>query len=253
MYFSTNTIIAASAFFGFSLAHPTSSPLTEREWKDCPAKTSYYTCASNGFKGCCSVDPCDLPDCPSSGPALPPVIPGPTGPSPAPVCAPGTHKLYHTSLHTIQPAKPDTEVFSSKVAPLNYFISNSGPGEEAATSEQVAVFSGIPTTAKNCQIGWSVGAEREFVVTGNALTDVRSLKNPIPAKMTYNSVQAATCESVGKADFTNWPQVTGAQQNHGVGSFDCTPEAAFRLSIGQLGEVLLTPTPESGFFVKYDC
>ncbi|MCJ1362138.1 hypothetical protein MMC16_001240 [Acarospora aff. strigata] len=34
---------------------------------DCKSPQQYYTCASNGFKGCCSVDPCSLPGCPNSG------------------------------------------------------------------------------------------------------------------------------------------------------------------------------------------
>jgi len=33
---------------------------------DCKSPQQYYTCASNGFKGCCSVDPCPLPGCPDS-------------------------------------------------------------------------------------------------------------------------------------------------------------------------------------------
>lgn len=256
MYFSSSTIIAASAFFGLSLALPTSEVLTDREWKDCPAKTSYYVCANNGFKGCCTVDPCALPACPSSDYKSPPINPNTTAPAPpsnpGPVCAPGVHKLYHTSLHTIQPAKPDTEIFSSKNAPLNYFISNSGPGEEDATSEQVAIFSGIPAAAKFCRINWSVAAERSFTVSGNGLTDICTLKNPIPEKITYNSVQAAAGEKVGSADFTNWPQVAGVQ-DHIVGSVDCSSEMAFKLAISNVGEVLLTPTPDTGFYVQYEC
>lgn len=248
MYFSTSTIIAASAFFGLSLAHPTSELVAEREWKDCSAGTSYYVCANNGFKGCCTVDPCALPACPSSDYKSPPINPNTT----APICAPGVHKLYSTSLHTIQPAKPDEEIFSSKNGPLNYFISNSGPGEESATSEQVAIFSGIPASAKKCQINWSVAAERTFTVSGNGLTDVCTLKSPIPEKITYNTVQAAVGVKVGSADFTNWPQSVGVQ-NHLVGSVDCSSDLALKLAIVNVGEVLLTPTPDTGFYVEYEC
>ncbi|KAL8388419.1 hypothetical protein RB595_009257 [Gaeumannomyces hyphopodioides] len=34
--------------------------------RECPIGSSWYTCQSNGFKGCCEVDPCDLASCPSS-------------------------------------------------------------------------------------------------------------------------------------------------------------------------------------------
>lgn len=30
----------------------------------CESGAHYYTCQSNGFGGCCSIDPCDLDDCP---------------------------------------------------------------------------------------------------------------------------------------------------------------------------------------------
>lgn len=31
----------------------------------CTAPYVFYRCQSNGFDGCCLVDPCALPDCPS--------------------------------------------------------------------------------------------------------------------------------------------------------------------------------------------
>ncbi|KAI9878424.1 MAG: hypothetical protein M1830_000907 [Pleopsidium flavum] len=31
---------------------------------DCEKPQQFYTCASNGFNGCCSIDPCGLPGCP---------------------------------------------------------------------------------------------------------------------------------------------------------------------------------------------
>ncbi|KAL8349809.1 hypothetical protein RB598_005256 [Gaeumannomyces tritici] len=34
--------------------------------RECPVGSSWYTCQSNAFKGCCEVDPCDLATCPSS-------------------------------------------------------------------------------------------------------------------------------------------------------------------------------------------
>lgn len=35
-----------------------------RRYIACTAPQQYYLCAANGFNGCCSVDPCSLPDCP---------------------------------------------------------------------------------------------------------------------------------------------------------------------------------------------
>jgi hypothetical protein len=38
--------------------------LTKRQ--DCPSYTSFYVCQKNGFRGCCSVDPCGMENCPGS-------------------------------------------------------------------------------------------------------------------------------------------------------------------------------------------
>ncbi|KAK1973186.1 hypothetical protein LZ30DRAFT_744244 [Colletotrichum cereale] len=32
----------------------------------CPEGSAFYVCSNNSFRGCCSTDPCALPDCPSS-------------------------------------------------------------------------------------------------------------------------------------------------------------------------------------------
>ncbi|KAK2006505.1 hypothetical protein LZ32DRAFT_91844 [Colletotrichum eremochloae] len=32
----------------------------------CPEGSAFYTCSNNSFRGCCSTDPCALPDCPGS-------------------------------------------------------------------------------------------------------------------------------------------------------------------------------------------
>ncbi|POR31316.1 Uncharacterized protein TPAR_08493 [Tolypocladium paradoxum] len=34
----------------------------------CPSGKSFYSCVGNKFRGCCSTDPCDLPECPDKGP-----------------------------------------------------------------------------------------------------------------------------------------------------------------------------------------
>ncbi|KAI1845690.1 hypothetical protein JX265_014075 [Neoarthrinium moseri] len=41
-----------------------SSPV--RRSNDCPTGKLWYTCAANGFRGCCSVDPCALTGCPDT-------------------------------------------------------------------------------------------------------------------------------------------------------------------------------------------
>ena len=40
--------------------------LLDRAAQDCKTGTQWYTCSANGFKGCCSVDPCNLSNCPDS-------------------------------------------------------------------------------------------------------------------------------------------------------------------------------------------
>ena len=46
--------------------------LSARDDDDCTSGTQFYRCGFNGFRGCCSVDPCDREDCPDS-PTLPAV------------------------------------------------------------------------------------------------------------------------------------------------------------------------------------
>lgn len=38
--------------------------LSPRDDDECEAGKQFYRCGSNGFRGCCSIDPCDLEDCP---------------------------------------------------------------------------------------------------------------------------------------------------------------------------------------------
>ncbi|KAM0484558.1 hypothetical protein ACHAPX_001984 [Trichoderma viride] len=42
------------------------SPSAADEEDDCSKGTAFYSCVANSFRGCCSVDPCDLSSCPDT-------------------------------------------------------------------------------------------------------------------------------------------------------------------------------------------
>ncbi|KAE8374694.1 hypothetical protein BDV26DRAFT_269483 [Aspergillus bertholletiae] len=218
MHFHTTLGTALATFLTLTTALPTtsySSPLTTRDDGQCPTGKNYYVCYLNNFRGCCSVDPCALEaGCPDT-----------TEPSP-PTCTPG--QVYQPKMETyISPS-------STPVDTPNLNVSKS-----AATEwDQTMTFS-VPQGAKSCTVMWGVPAERNFKAGNNAL--VRVWKG-----------EAANGDSVGAADFTNWPGVAGAH-THTVGAVDCAEQMVFRTRLEKDSEVFLEQGAETGWYIDYEC
>ncbi|KAF7594668.1 hypothetical protein BBP40_008760 [Aspergillus hancockii] len=119
---------------------------------------------------------------------------------------------------------------SDPISTPNFNISKSA----AKTWDQSMTFS-VPAEAKSCSVMWSVPEERNFRAGDNALVRVYQDR-----------------ESVGAADFTNWPQVAG-EHRHTVGAAECREEMTFRLRLEKESEVFIEQDGETGWYVEYQC
>ncbi|KAB8259371.1 hypothetical protein BDV32DRAFT_124439 [Aspergillus pseudonomiae] len=220
MYFHTTTLgTALAALLTLTTALPTTSysSLTTRDDGQCPTGKAYYVCYKNKFRGCCSIDPCDLDTgCPDDKP---------TDPTP-PTCTPG--QIYQPKMQTYISSSGDP------ISTPNLNVSNTA----TAKWDQTMTFS-LPKGAKSCSLNWGVPAERNFKAGNNALVRVWKGDN-------------FEGDSVGAADFTNWPGVDGPH-THTVGSVDCAEELVFRAKLVKESEVFLEQNAETGWYVDYKC
>lgn len=241
MMFTTATLMSAFSFLSLCLAIPMSNFARNDDPTACQKGKSFYNCQKNGFKGCCTIDPCALPSCPD-----PPIL-DTIGLNR--ICTPGQHKVYQPTMNTIFPAFPDA---SSKGSEL-WISQSTNPSN---TRQQVVTFSGIPFTAQNCSLNWSSGST-SFNVSGSGLTDVSLVNGPPSAVINSKVISAAVGMKIGAADFTNWPQQKDASAyQHIVGSApNCSAEMTFMvgIAVGNVGEVRLQLDQESGFYVEYEC
>ncbi|KAB8207223.1 hypothetical protein P875_00095244 [Aspergillus parasiticus SU-1] len=204
-----------AALLSLTTALPTtsySSPLTTRDDTQCPTGKAFYVCNKNNFRGCCSVDPCDLDaGCPDND---------------TPTCTPG--EIYQPTMQTyLLPS-------SDPVSTPNLNVSKSTTAEW----DQTMTFS-VPQGAKTCTLMWGVPAERNFKAGQNALVRVWQ-------------GDKAEGESIGAADFTNWPGVDGPH-THTVGTVQCAEEIVLRSRLDKDSEVFLEQGAETGWYIDYKC
>ncbi|KAF7630589.1 hypothetical protein F9C07_11300 [Aspergillus flavus] len=216
MHFHKITLGATlAALLSLTTALPTTSysfPLTTRDDTQCPTGKSFYRCYKNNFRGCCSVDPCDLDDgCPDND---------------TPTCTPG--KIYQPKMQTY--LLPSSDPISTP----NLNVSKSATAEW----DQTMTFS-VPQGAKTCTLNWGVPAERNFKAGNNALVRV------------WQGDQVEG-ESIGAADFTNWPGVEGPHL-HTVGTVQCAEEIVLRSRLDKESEVFLEQGAETGWYIDYKC
>ena len=270
-------VVIAAALAGAVSAAP--QPQYGYAWVECPAGTYYSACYKTGFYGCCSVDACQLDWCPDDNA---PIRPDGDG-SASNVAAPPKSKTNPPKNNAPPPAKQSSKPSSPKTCQSfvtsNYNVFPDQPQESTANStflwvsqdsngrnrrDQVMVFSGVPATAKNCQLRWTVpDKERIFAFAHNGLMEVYPLKLDNKKfkdvlgekKITWDSVKGLKPEkNSGTADTTNWPQVEPARL-HLVGALPtCGTEIAVLLSLkGEQGAVIIGQKEGHGFFVEYDC
>ena len=207
----------------------------------CPVGKQWFVCKNNNFKGCCSVDPCNMSNCPDS--TLPP----------APPCPGKTKRQFQPQMFTLWPTNGSRLATTGSNINLDPF------------SAQLIIFPPLGPTAVNCQLRWFVPKDRVFEVNQSGLTDVSPITTPLlqPAKLSWNSIKGAVGKVQGAADFTNWPQVDGAH-DHSVTPVSCRgPGPLGRVALlTQLrktaepplaGTVKLSQGAMTGWYMQYDC
>ncbi|EEQ89706.1 hypothetical protein RJZ56_007076 [Blastomyces dermatitidis] len=116
----------------------------------------------------------------------------------------------------------------------NIILSKSGDKKQ----DQEMTFH-VPKGAKTCNLKWDQGEKRKFIVQDSGLAKIYP-------------VEPAGAESVGAADFTNWPQVKGAQ-SHRVTSMDCKEVLTLRSSLEHDGVVKMKQDATNGWYLEYSC
>ncbi|KKZ62471.1 hypothetical protein EMCG_03134 [[Emmonsia] crescens] len=96
----------------------------------------------------------------------------------------------------------------------------------------------LPQGAKKCSIMWDQGEKRNFIVKNSGLVKI------FPTE--------AGAESIGTADFTNWPQVEG-DHSHLVTTVDCEEKLSFNLSLVNDGSVKMRQDATNGWYMEYSC
>ncbi|KAI1764240.1 hypothetical protein GGR53DRAFT_327618 [Hypoxylon sp. FL1150] len=214
-------------------------------WTDCEAGETFYSCA-NGYRGCFSMDPC----------ALPPAISTTTTTTAAAACPTGTAsaKIWQPTMYNIYPSDPSRS--EAPVSHLEVQLHGSDPAVE-----QVAVFSGIPASAKSCTLGWSQAAasERVFVVEKSGLVSTTQLTGFPSDAVSAASVAAYEPEDPAEkgltTDFTLWDK-TATATGHVGGGVDCAESIYVKVAIEPVngdGHVYMDQDLKNGLTIAYTC
>lgn len=248
MIFTKSTISVALSLLSLTNAMPTakSSTLTTRDDTQCKAGTSFYNCYKNNFRGCCSVDPCNLAagcpvqtSVPTSAPTSAPTsVPTPDPTPQTPVCKGGKAQVYQPKMQSIQDG-------GEPVSASNLDLYKSTTEERY----QTMTFT-LPAGAKSCEVKWGIPAERNFTVGNRGVVDV------------WQGTDTDK-KSIGAADFANWPAFQGPRLNN-VGSAECQEKIELTTKLaatskelekekGQETHVFLEQNEETGWFIEYQC
>lgn len=270
MLFRAPVLLMAAGLLHLATALPTEQPhsdstLAPRDSTYCEVNKAFYVCKAKNFRGCCSVDPCTLegvcpdkarnknpnqdnsnsnsnsndndnkkPD-PASGTCKP--KPKPSTPS----CPPGgqKRKLFLPKMQTLVAGSPP-------ISTPNFNLSKSDSGE---TQQRMAWQ--LPAKAKDCTIGWSVPAERNFKAGRNSLVNVYYAKDN-DSKAPFYANSAEDKKALGNANFAFWPETPGKRTNV-VSAVQCKEDLAFRLQMVHKDQVFIEQNGETGWWVEYTC
>ncbi|KAM0420474.1 hypothetical protein ACHAPT_011767 [Fusarium lateritium] len=156
-----------------------------------------------------------------------------------------------SALYNIFPEHPDLSKQASGFHLETY--------NNASQVEQVLVFKNIPSSAKDCIVGWDQGdrIQRVFIVKGgDALAGVRQLTALPDGAITYNSIKPYdTAEKdIGGADFTNWDDLD--PQGHITGGIDCAETLYLKVALRNPDgntKVFLGQDDTNGLRINYTC
>ncbi|KAA8650244.1 hypothetical protein EYZ11_003839 [Aspergillus tanneri] len=203
--------------------------LISRDDTQCNANTAFYVCKLNNFRGCCSVDPCDLKDgCPDDNDND-----NDNNDSSRPTTCTEKGKktkLFQPQMQTL--ILPNTD---HPISTPDFNLSKSDTGEW----QQIISWS-LPSEAKDCSIGWSIPEKRNFSAGHSALVGVYDVDDNDEKK------------SLGHADFSFWPETKGPRTSL-VASIQCKKVLTLRLALVHKDRVFLEQNGETGWWVEYSC
>ncbi|RAH81293.1 hypothetical protein BO86DRAFT_456509 [Aspergillus japonicus CBS 114.51] len=232
--FFRQALLASTAVLSLSVALPTADPslpylLSPRDDTQCIAGTTFYACYLNHFRGCCSVDPCALEaGCPDNNP-------NPNNNQQhhhqQVTCPVSGTQVFQPQMEMIFPTEPTTSPIPTPDLNLS----------RSATTQwnQLMTFT-LPSEARQCTLGWTIPARRNFTAGSNAL--VRVLENVAPGNITR----------IGAADFSYWPQTPGPHEAL-VGTLDCKEQLQFHLTLEHRDAVFMAQDAQTGWWVRYTC
>lgn len=172
-----------------------------------------------------------------------------------PQCVNGLKKIFMPELHNIYIYK-DVPSFPSVSTTLNVMNGSSS----ASVQDQVAKWSGIPSTATTCSIGWAVTEDRSFSVYDNGLIRFQQLSGLPPVGTNITAETVAPFKEAGakngSMDFTLWAELAGPHTHLG-GLVDCASDVFFYLTKdmvgGGPGSVTLEQNAQNGLYLGINC
>lgn len=125
-----------------------------RQEEDCPGRSKFYRCPGNLFSGCCSVDPCNLPDCPDGSKDSDDDDDETTTATEERTYARSTTANERTDRTTIEATRSEITLSSIEVPIVTSASSqeDSVVSSSFTTEETLAVSSSVDTTSQNTQI-----------------------------------------------------------------------------------------------------
>ncbi|KAI0841186.1 hypothetical protein F5Y06DRAFT_260881 [Hypoxylon sp. FL0890] len=227
--------------------------LSGRGDTDCEAGKVFYVCA-NGYRGCFEKDPCALPPIATTSLASGPTPTTITTVTTATACSTGS--VWQPTMYNLLPGEPDKT--QPAVSYLQFQVQDNQPEQE-----QVAVFQGIPASAKTCYLNWAQAAEAErtFTVDGSGYSTVEQLTGFPAAGQPISSASIAQYEPADKSkaqhpDFTFWDKQSKDAVTHKGGEIDCAENVYLKVALDTLngdGRVYMEQDAKNGFYITYTC
>lgn len=167
-------------------------------------------------------------------------------------CVNGVAQIFMPEMHNIYLYKGVPQ-FPSRGTILNVMNGSSSQ----SVQEQVARWS-IPSTATNCEFGWSQAAERSFSVYNNGLINFQQMTGLPSSNVTAETIQPFLDPAgpSGSIDATLWPELPEAHSHLG-GNVNCAANVVIHLSKniveGGAGSITLEQDARNGLWLRYNC
>ncbi|PSN68784.1 hypothetical protein BS50DRAFT_571961 [Corynespora cassiicola Philippines] len=244
------TIFLSIAASSLSLAAP--APVRQA---DCPSGFLWYTCASTGYAGCCSVNACwNDGVCPAGkSPSAP--APAPTTSKPTPDATPtrcAMRRNFNATLHTLWRDEPN------RAGELADKVFLSQEDNRVNKINQIVSFE-LPEDARECSLNWfqETGPDFKVVNTGFVQAFNLDLGNLGPDSAWSVIGPMVPNKRFASPDFSNW-DITPPGSDHGAGALPCKPYLNILTDLdgiepkaGAEGSVTMLQNEKAGWFIEY--